>query len=86
MEKESVQCPKCGSKNLKLKRNWSSAIFWACLFLFALIVSLFTDIRDDRLSAGITSLTVILFFPALIFPIMAKWGVNRCKDCDHSWG
>ena len=86
MEKEAGLCPECGSKNVKMKRSWSSVIFWAALFVIALLISQFADIGDDRLSAGLTSLAVILFIPVLLFAISAKWGVNRCKDCGHSWG
>lgn len=86
MNEESVKCPKCESENVKMKRSWSSVIFWAALFVIALLISQFADIGDDRMSAGLTSLVVILFIPVLMFAISAKWGVNRCKDCSHSWG
>jgi uncharacterized membrane-anchored protein len=85
MEMKNAACPKCGRQNVKKKRSWSSVLFWAALFALAVVLPLLVDFQDDRLKAGFDALAILLFFPVLIFAIMAKWGVNRCLDCGHSW-
>ena len=82
MGKEAIQCPKCGSANIKKKKSLRSVSVWGVLFFFALLL---TGAQDDRLRTGAMALVILLIVPLILYAALAIWGANRCRECKHTW-
>ena len=81
-----LECPKCGSINIRKRPTWKKVIWASLIFIIFLLLSIFAPSSfGDSMIAGINAFIVWFLLYTIIAILQVSGGNNICRDCKHRW-